>query len=172
MKYFDALTEAMSLVARNEKALFIGQGVRWPNNAMFKTLSGVPEDQRIEFPVAEDFQMGYSLGMALQGYLPVSIYPRWDFLLLAANQLVSHVDKLPFTSFAGRVIVRVGVGAKHPRDSGRQHTNDYTAAFRLMLRTCEVIELNCARDVLPGYEKALQSPRSCVVVERQDLYGE
>lgn len=172
MKYYDALTDAMTTLGQLPDTLFIGQGVRWQNNAMFGTLRVVPDEKRVELPVIEDFQMGYCLGMAMQGYLPISVYPRWDFLLLAANQLVSHVDKLPFTTFKGRVIVRVGVGAKWPLDSGRQHTNDYSAAFRLMLRTTEVIELNCARDVLPGYRRALEASHSCVIVERQDLYGE
>lgn len=155
-----------------DNALFVGQGVLWDNNAQFKTLTGVPEEKRIELPVIEDFQMGYCTGLALQGFLPVSVYPRWDFLLLAANQLVSHLDKLPFTSFSGRVIVRVGVGAKYPLDSGRQHTNDYSAAFRLMLRTVEVIDLDCARSVMPGYERALHAEHSCIVVEHQNLFGE
>lgn len=172
MTYYGALTEAMSMLARNPKTLFVGQGVRWQNNAQFKTLAGVPQEQRIELPVIEDFQMGYSTGLAMMGYLPISIYPRWDFLLIAANQLVTHLDKLPLTSFSGKVIVRVGVGAKYPLDSGKQHTNDYSAAFRLMLKTTEVIELNSKWDVLKGYERALAVPHSCIVVERQDLFNE
>jgi len=172
VSYYDALTEAMTLLAQDARTLFVGQGVRWRNNAQFGTFANVPEDRRIEFPVAEDFQMGFSLGLAMQGYLPVSVYPRHDFLICAANQLVSHVDRHPITGFPGRVIMRAAVGAKHPLDSGRQHTNDYTAAFRLMLRTTEVIELNCTRDVLPGYRRALVSEHSCLVVERSDLYGE
>ena len=172
MSYYGQLTEAMTMLAQHPQTLFVGQGVRWQNNAQFGTLAGVPEAKRHELPVIEDFQMGYCLGLALQGYLPISVYPRWDFLLLAANQLANHVDKLPFTSFTGRAIVRVGVGAKYPLDSGRQHTNDYSAAFRLMLRTVEVIELDCARAVMPGYERALEADHSCIVVERANLYGE
>lgn len=171
MTYFDELTRAMAMLAADEQTLFVGQGVRWDNNAQFRTLVDVPEEKRIELPVIEDFQMGYCIGLALQGYLPVSVYPRWDFLILAANQLVNHLDKLPYTSFRGRVIVRVGVGAKYPLDSGRQHTNDYSAAFRLMLKTVEVIELNSKFDVMKGYEHAQRSHRSCIVVERQDLFN-
>lgn len=172
MTYYAALTDAMQQLAMDERTLFIGQGVRWPNNAQFKTLALVPDDKRIEMPVIEDFQAGYCLGLALQGYLPICIFPRWDFALLAANQIVNHIDKLPFTSFSGRVIIRVGVGAKYPLDSGRQHTQDYTAAFRLMCKTIEIIDLDCTRAVAPGYERALKSDRSCIVVEHQNLFGE
>ena len=183
MTYFDELTAAMNLLAADERSLFVGQGVRWPNNAQFRTLTGVPEEKRIELPVIEDFQAGYCLGLALEGYLPICIYPRFDFMILACNQIVNHIDKLPFTSFGQppahnlsiappRVIIRCGVGAKYPLDSGKQHTNDYSAAFRLMCKTIEVIELNSKFDVMKGYQHALQSHRSCIVVERQDLFNE
>lgn len=156
----------------NRGAYFIGQSMRYPSNAMFKTLHAVPMEQRIEVPVFEDVQMGMSLGYALGGALPVTCFPRMDFLLLAANQLVNHLDKLPYTPHRAKVIVRTSVGAKWPLHSGHQHTQDHAAAFRLMLRTVEVIELNCARDVLPGYAQAMAAPGSVLVVERQDLYGE
>ena len=42
--------------------------------------------------------MGLSLGLALQGFVPVSIYPRIDFLLSATNQLVNHLDKIRLMS--------------------------------------------------------------------------
>ena len=47
----------------------------------------------IELPVAEEMQMGMSFGMSLDGTIPISIYPRWNFLLCAINQLVNHLDK-------------------------------------------------------------------------------
>lgn len=177
MNYFDTLREAMRLLSADPRTLFIGQGVRWDNNAQFRTFQDadgtpiVPLDRRIELPVIEDFQAGFCLGLALQGYLPVCVYPRMDFMILACNQIVNHIDKLPYTSFSGRVIIRVGVGAKYPLDSGRQHTQDYSAAFRLMLRTMEVIELNSRFDILPAYRHALESERSVICVERQDLFN-
>ena len=169
--YFEECCEAMAMLG-NEGALFIGQSVRYPSNAMFKTLHAVPMEQRIEVPVFEDVQMGMCIGYALGGYLPVCCYPRMDFLLLAANQLVNHMDKIPHTPHEAKVIVRTSIGAKYPLHSGHQHTQDYIAAFRLMLRTVTVIELNCARDVMEGYKQAIAAPGSCLVVERQDLYGE
>ena len=37
--------------------------------------------------------MGISTGLALNGFIP-DCYPRFDFLILALNQLVNHLDKL------------------------------------------------------------------------------
>lgn len=171
MSYYEKLTEAMTMLAHDERTLFVGQGVRWQNNAQFGTLRDVPDAKRIELPVIEDFQAGFCLGLALTGFLPVCIYPRWDFAILAANQIVNHIDKLPLTTWSGRVIIRVGVGARYPRDSGAQHTQDHTASFRLMCKTMEIIELNSRFDIMPTYRRALESDRSLIIVERQDLFN-
>lgn len=179
MTYFDAIREAMAMLADDECAVFVGQCVKYPGNALFKTMQTeagtplVPMHRRIELPVIEDFQLGYCTGLALHGFVPVSIFPRWDFLLLAANQLVNHLDKIPLqTEFRPKVIIRTAVGARYPLDSGLQHTQDHTAAFRLMLRTVEVLEVNSRFDAMRVYRHALEAPHSCLVVERQDLYNE
>ncbi|MBF0570227.1 MAG: hypothetical protein HQL18_05600, partial [Candidatus Omnitrophica bacterium] len=61
---------------------------------MFQTLRDVPKDRTLEFPVNESFQMQFSLGLALEGYVPVSVYPRQNFLLLARGDMSNMIDKL------------------------------------------------------------------------------
>ena len=56
--------------------------VKYSGNAIFNTLKEV-DDKKIELPVFEDVQMGISTGLALQGYIPITCYPRFDFLILA-----------------------------------------------------------------------------------------
>lgn len=51
-EYFDALKEAMTLVAQQPGSLIIGQAVRYPGTAMFNTLNHLPEECRLELPVA------------------------------------------------------------------------------------------------------------------------
>ena len=75
----------MKWLADKPDTVFMGQAVKYPGTAMFNTLDGVPEDKRIELPVAEDMQMGMATGMAIAGMVPITIYPRWNFLLLAAH---------------------------------------------------------------------------------------
>ena len=115
MTYYGQLKEAMTLLARDPRVLFLGQSVAYPGQAMHQTFAQIPNNRRREFPVAEDFQMGYSLGLALTGILPVCVYPRFDFLLLAANQLVNHLDKAEDMGWpSAKVIIRTAVGAQHP----------------------------------------------------------
>ena len=63
---------------------------------MTNTLSDVPKEKLLEMPVDEEMQMGMTNGLAVAGTVPVSIYPRWNFLLLAVNQLVNHLDRMKF----------------------------------------------------------------------------
>jgi pyruvate/2-oxoglutarate/acetoin dehydrogenase E1 component len=126
------INKAMLMLAEQPNAVFVGQGVRYGGVATYRDLEGVPDKQRIEFPVAEELQLGCCIGLSLQGYLPICIFPRMDFMLRAADQLVNHLDKLAAMScgqFVPKVIIRTRVGSKTPLDAGPQHTNDHTDAF-------------------------------------------
>ena len=95
MKYFDELKKSMDWLGAQDDTFFIGQAVEVPGTAMFNTVKDINPTKRLEVPVFEDTQLGMSIGMALTGQRIISIFPRWNFLLCATNQLVSHLDKLP-----------------------------------------------------------------------------
>lgn len=169
--YFEELTKAMGVLAAHPQTLFVGQATKYSGQAAFPTFREVPGDRRIEMPVCEDFQMGFCIGLSLEHYIPVCFYPRWDFLLIAANQLVNHLDKIPLmTGFKPKVIIRTAVGRSSPLNPGPQHTQNHTHAFRQMLHTVDVHELFKAEYIVPTYQKALESERSCIVVEHMDKY--
>lgn len=173
MTYQEELTKAMTWLGEKEDTVFLGQSVSYPGNAMFKTLSGVPMEKRIELPVAEEMQMGMSLGFALTGKTVISIYPRFNFLLLAVNQLVNHLDKLEaFTNgqYKAKVIVRVGIGSKSPMYPGEQHCGDYTKAFKSMLKM-PVIQLYYSEQIADVYETAYNVCGATLIVEEMELYG-
>ena len=167
----------MDMLALDSRVVFMGQAVAVPGTAMFGTLKNVAMDRRLELPVEEDMQMGMSTGLALTGAIPVSIFPRWNFLLLAVNQLVNHLDKMVEISGGGfrpKVIMRTSIGSERPLHPGHQHVGDYTEAFRLMCKTVEVIRLAEPGEILPAYEKALhrEDGRSTLLVEYGDYYNE
>ena len=165
----------MRLLANEPHTIFVGQGVACAGTTMTDTLAAVPREKLLEFPVAEDMQMGFAIGLALNGYLPICIYPRWNFLLLAANQLVNHLDRLPIYS-AGRympkVIIRTSVPSIAPFNPGPQHDDDFTDAFLLMLRTVTVVRLERPDQIVPCYVQAVQRPLSTLLVEHTALYGD
>jgi len=176
MSYFDELVKSMEWLDQQPKTIFIGQSVRWMGHALFNTMEKVSQEKRIELPVIEDFQMGMSIGMALEGYIPISIFPRWDFLILATNQLVNHLDKIPIISdyqLRPKVIIRTTVGSKHPLNPGPQHMQDHTEAFKRMLHTVEIITLEEPEYIFPAYKKAYtrNDGRSTLLVEYMDFYN-
>ena len=165
----------MEYLAKDERTIFLGQAVAMPGTSMSNTLKDVSKDKLIELPVAEEMQMGMTLGMALHGRIPISIYPRWNFLLCAVSQLISHVDKLPLMSkYKANVIIRTSVGSERPLNPQCQHTGDFTDAFRMMCKTVEIIRLDEPEDIFPAYEKALlrDDNRSTILVEWGDYYNE
>ncbi len=171
MTYLSEIQQAMKMLADDSRTIFLGQSVRYPGQAMHKTLELVPMEKRIEMPVIENFQLGHSIGLALEGYIPVSVFPRFDFLLCAADQLVNHLDKIPLMSgFRPKVIIRTSVGATEPLNPGPQHCQNHTEAFKCMLKTVEVIELFFADQVMPTYEYALHCKNSVLIVEHGQRY--
>lgn len=155
----------MQKLAADKRTLFIGQSVKYDGATIFHSLNGVPMHRRVEMPVIEDFQMGYCIGLSLTGILPICIFPRIDFMLLALNQLVNHLDKLPLYGWNPRVIIRTRVGSKWPLNAGPQHTQNHAKAFDAMLDRVHVQEVNTAVEVERTYNSALIDDRSWVIVE-------
>jgi len=174
MTYQEELTKAMTWLGEKSDTIFVGQSVVYPGNAMFKTLLGVPLEKRLELPVAEEMQMGLSIGMALTGKTVISIYPRFDFLLLAVNQLVNHLDKLEeFThgQYHAKVIIRVGIGSKNPMYPGVQHCGDYTEVFSKMLKNVSVLKIDTPHSAWVFYYVAYRNPGNYLLIEDMNLYG-
>lgn len=171
-EYFDNLCRAMEMCAAEPRSIFIGQAVAYPGTAMTNTFKNVPREKLLEFPVAEDMQLGVATGMSLNGDLPVCVYPRINFLLLAVNQLVLHLDKLPlYSKYRPRVLIRTAIATDIPMDPGPQHLGDFTQALRWMCRTVEVVRLPTAADIIPEYERALKRNGSTVLVELSEMYA-
>jgi len=158
MKYFDTLKKAMSLLAENPKTIFIGQAVEYEGTGLYDSLSHIPIEKRLELPVAEYFQSGLANGMAINGMIPISTFPRWNFLLMGVDQIVNHLDKFKSMSdgkLCPKVIIRVSVGAEQPVDPQCQHKGNFSEAFRNLTQNTEIIELIEPEDIIPAYEKAL-----------------
>ena len=177
MKYVDYLIESMEFLASDPRVIFIGQSVKYSGNSIYNTLKTIPDDRKIETPVFEETQMGLSIGLAMEGFVPVTCYPRFDFLLLAVNQLVNHLDKMEEMTrgaYKPRVIVRTSIGAKAPLNGGVQHTKDHTEAFKHLLENVDVVLLEDKKDILPAYKRALsrEDSKSTLIIEYGEYYNQ
>ena len=168
MDYKKQTKKAMEMLAKDKRTIFLGQTVVYPRSPMYLSLEDVPLSKKLELPIAEDMQMGMCIGLSLEGFIPVSIYPRIDFLVLAMNQLINHLDKVEEISdgeFNPKVIIRTQIGNSEPLYPGAQHCGDYTDALKLMCKNIDVVRIERAEDVIPEYKKALRSEGSTLLVE-------
>ena len=159
MKYFDELKRSMEMLADHPRTLFLGQAVACAGTGMSNTLKDINDEKKLE----------------LAGKIPVSIFPRWNFLVLGTNQIVNHLDKFSMISdFKTKAIIRTSIGSIRPLHPQHQHTGDYTEAFNSMCDNIEVIRLDEPEDIYTAYEKALwrEDGKSTILVEWGDYYNE
>ena len=159
LRYKKEIIRSMDWLSEKNDTVFLGQAVNYSGNAMFNTTKEISLDKKIELPVFEDVQMGMSLGMAYEGAVPITSYPRFDFLICAVNQLVNHVDKMSIISegqYQPRIIIRTSIGSRIPLDAGEQHTQDHTQAFKNLLKRVHVVVLDEWHDVFPAFQHAYE----------------
>tara|TARA_R110002126_G_scaffold280902_2_gene428508 strand:+ start:1332 stop:1868 length:537 start_codon:yes stop_codon:yes gene_type:complete len=176
MKYKQELIKAMEWLGEKENTIFLGQACKVSGHSISSTITNVPQEKRIELPVFEETQMGVSTGLALEGFVTITIYPRFDFFILACNQLINHLDKMQEMSKGAmnpKVIIRVSVGSKNPLDAGPQHTQNHTEAFRKMLTNVNVVELLEPEQIFPAFKEAYEREdgRPTLLVEHGEFYG-
>ena len=93
MKYKEAIKKSMEMLAKDKNAVFIGYNVNY-GSRMYGTLVDIPKSKCLETPVAENLMAGLSMGMAIEGYKPVLIFERHDFMLNSLDAIVNHLDKI------------------------------------------------------------------------------
>lgn len=169
LSYKAAMNAAMLELAEHN-AIFIGYNVL-KGDAM-GTLAGVPDNQKLETPVAENLMAGLAIGMSFEGFLPVLFYERHDFMLVAADAIVNHIDKIERIShgqFKCPVIIRAVVADSGPFYSGPTHSQDFTPAFRSMV-SFPVMDFGIPAYVMSAFRNTRLSGRPAMLIERKSDY--
>lgn len=174
MMYKDSLTNMMTKLGEMDNTVFLGQQILFPGNPMSGTLVDVPKEKMIELPVMEDSQMGMSLGMAMTGKFVITFYPRWDFLICAANQLVNHVDKIELMSngqWKPNMIIRVAKGSEIPLNPGPQHRGNYFNEFQSITQTIKFFDCLTVDDIENAYNHAINEGGITLINEYPEKYN-
>ncbi len=169
--YHKAICEEMITFSKMKNIIFLGQQTK--SEDFYNTVKEVPLNLRYEMPVAEELQLGLSIGLALEGFLPISIYQRMDFLPRACDQLVNHLDLIKELSrgkFNPKVIIRTTVGTNDPFDVGLQHNKDLSEGFKALLKNIPIYQVKTVGDVRVVYNLARIQDSSIIIVEYQELY--
>ena len=165
--------EAMNLVMTElgeAGAIFIGYNVA-RGDAM-GTLKGVPADQKLETPVAENLMSGLAIGMSFEGFLPVLYFERHDFMLVAADAIGNHIDKIERIShgeYKVPVIIRAVEAFGGPFYSGPTHHQDFTGVMKELV-DFPVFDPISGVDVLKAFRGAKESGRPAMIIERKSRY--
>ena len=174
MTYKEKLSEAMHELARNEKVLFIGQGL-FDDDCFYGTLNGIKRSKMLEMPCAEILSTGVAIGLALTGWIPVLLFQRMDFMLLASDQILNHAalfERMSGGKIKVPMIIRACVGSQDMKfDVGDQHRKDFSSLFEgyigVLRLTKETLLDNkeSLAEYLLGYGKPIMT------VEYKDSYG-
>lgn len=164
-------------MGQHPKTKFLGQTVAGPGTFMYQTLRDLPKEKTLEMPINESFQMQFTIGLALAGYIPISVYPRQNFLLIAMSDMVNMLDKIPAISsnkLVPKIIIRVAAGPYKPIHPGHQHIGNYTEAFRHMFTWIDVVELEEPKDIFAAYKNALEREdnKATLLIEHGNYYRE
>jgi len=177
-EYHKVIKEEMEKLATMKNTIFLGQQTL--SEDFYGTLKDIPQvasnptmTKRVEMPVAEELQMGLSIGLAMEGFLPITIYQRMDFLPRACDQLVNHLDlinELSRGKFNPKIVVRTTVGTNEPFDVGLQHNKDLIVGFKALLKNIPIYPVKTPAEVTEAYKKAIEIEGSSIIVEYQELY--
>lgn len=169
----DAIKAKCEEYATDPMVRYIGYNTVF-GSRMYGTLSGVPKEQCVEAPVAENLMVGLAMGMALEGYRPVVCFERHDFLLLALDAIVNQMDKMPWMSgdqFKWPIIIRAIVGGRKPIDPGPMHRQDYSHALSSMLKHTPALTFSTVWGLNSVWGKVGKTGSGAVVViEYKDDY--
>jgi len=169
LNFKEAVTKAMTELG-DQGSIFIGYSLI-PGDAM-GTLKDVPNTQKIETPIAENLMMGLAIGMSFEGFKPVVYFERHDFMLVAADAIGNHLDKINRISlgeFKPSVILKTIVDDGGLFYSGPTHSQDFTEIFKSLV-SFPVLVPETADEALAMYRFAMQNVGSTMIVEKKSLH--
>ena len=92
--------------------------------------------------------------------------PRLDFVIIAANQLVNHLDKWALMGGGNpKVIIRTMPGSIAPIYSGPQHSQDHTEALHLLCPHITVLKITQPEHIYSAYQRAVEEPGPFILIE-------
>lgn len=169
LSYKDANALAMKELG-DDGSIFIGYSLI-PGDAM-GTIKDVPDNQKIETPICENLMVGMAIGMSFEGFKPVVYFERHDFMLVAADAICNHLDKIERISlgeYKCPVILKTVVDDGDLFYSGPTHRQNFTSTFKEMINF-PVLEPHTPGELLSAYRFANNHDGPVMVVEHKKYF--
>jgi len=174
LSYGDACGEAIKAsMRRDPKVIVYGLGVDDPKGMYGTTKDLVEEfgaDRCFDTPLSEDAMTGVGIGMAINGYRPIHVHQRFDFLLLCMNQLINMAAKVKYLSNGKDscpFIVRAIIGRSWGQ--GAQHSQSFHS-FLSSIPGLTVIAPVTSHDIYNTFMWATKYKNPVIIVEHRMLY--
>ena len=133
------------------------------------TLKNVSNEQKIEMPIAENLMVGLAIGMSFEGFRPVVYFERHDFMLVAADAIINHADKIERLShgeFSVPVIFKSVVADGGLFYAGPVHSQNFTELFTKSVNFPVLIP-KTPSEVVAMYKFAEKANRPVMIVEHK-----
>jgi pyruvate/2-oxoglutarate/acetoin dehydrogenase E1 component len=175
VNYVDAIRHGFEYaMERDPKCFAIGQGLWSPwyvGNSMRDLDKRFGKERVIDTPISELATTGAAVGASLNGYHPIVVHPRMDFMILAADQIVNQAAKWRHM-LGGKVSPTVTIRGIVNRggEQGAQHSQALHSWFAHVpgLRVLMPATAADARDMLIA---AAQSPDPVMYIDDRWCYG-
>lgn len=165
MTYKESIQSEMTWLTKANRTIFMGENIINAGR-IYGTMSDVPLRRCIEMPICENLIAGASIGLALEGYRPIVVFQRMDFMLIAADAIINHMALIP--EMSGKkiklpIIIRCIIGSQDKRfDVGAQHNHDFRTIFQMYINSTEY--------TTSSYHQAFEFGKPCIIVEWRDKY--
>ena len=116
--------------------------------------------------------VGLAIGMSFEGFKPVVYFERHDFMLVAADAIGNHVDKIERIShgeFKVPIVLKTVVDDGGLFYSGPTHSQNFTRLFREMV-DFPVLEPLSSEEALEMYRYAKDSEGPVMIVEHKKYH--
>jgi len=172
--YCEAINEALvEEMERDEKVFVYGIDMADHKYAFGSTkdiLKKFGPERCFSTPLSEDAMTGFGLGAAINGFRPVHIHIRVDFLLLAINQLANMVSSYRYSSngcLKAPIVIRAVIG----RGWGQsfQHSKSMFSLFS-HIPGLIVAAPSTPRDVKAVLVAAIRNDNPVLILEHRWLY--
>jgi pyruvate/2-oxoglutarate/acetoin dehydrogenase E1 component len=110
--------------------------------------------------------------MSFEGFRPVLYFERHDFILVAMDAIVNHIDKIERIShgeFKVPLIIRAVTADAGPFYSGITHSQDFTDVLKTAV-SFPVLDPKTAQEVISAFRGAYESGRPVIIIERKSRY--
>jgi len=175
MLYREALNLALDEELKQDKNLvLLGEDIG-AFGGTFRVTEGLfakyGKNRVIDTPIAELSIVGNAIGMAIAGLRPVVELMTANFSLLAFDQIINHMSKIPYMS-AGKI--RLPMVIRMPQGVSRQLGAQHSESYEQMLSAVPGVFVFAVADPTYAYHALRQSIRMddpVIFIEHELLYN-